>query len=286
MERLFRNSGGYRGETIDVTAVLSGCEAAAGARGWQRETLPVEGRSPLVAWVRREAPGLGGDPLRRIYVSAGIHGDEPAGPLAVQRMLEGDRWPPGLEFWVVPCLNPAGLAANRREGPDGLDLNRDYRHLRCPEVRAHVAWLDRQPPFSLSFCLHEDWEATGFYLYELNPGGLPSVASTILEAVAGVCPLDLSPVIEGRPARGGLIRPTVDPESRPEWPEAFWLVHRGKTRLSYTLEAPSDYPLEVRVRALVTGVEAALQGWAEAVRAAGGSSADSRSLGGRGSVRR
>ena len=33
-----------------------------------------------------------------------------------------------------------------------------------------------------------------------------------------------------------------------------------KTRHSYTLEAPSDFALEVRVRALVRAVEAALAG--------------------------
>ncbi|MGA4644766.1 M14 family metallopeptidase [Limisphaera sp. 4302-co] len=262
MSRLYRNRGGYRGETIDVDAVLQGCVAAAGAHGWVCCEIPVEGRGPLPAFVREgnpvgEAPGG-----LRAYVSAGIHGDEPAGLVAVQRLLERDRWPQGVSLVVVPCLNPWGMRQNRRENPDGLDLNRDYRHLRSPEVRAHVDWLRRQAPFGVSFCLHEDWEAPGFYLYELNPRGLPSLAETILARVERVCPLDLSPVIEGRPASGGLIRPAVDPESRPEWPESFWLVHHGWTLLSYTLESPSDYPLGMRVEALVEGVTAALESWA------------------------
>jgi hypothetical protein len=64
-------------------------------------------------------------------------------------------------------------------------------------------------------------------------------------------------VIEGRPASGGIIRPNLDPNTRPQWPEAFWLL-QNKTRLSYTLEAPSDFPLGLRVNALVAGVQAAL----------------------------
>lgn len=261
MERRFRNRGGYLGERIDLQEVWAGCEGAGRKHGWRQETIPVDGRLSLLAWIRSQ--GVSGDVsrLRRVYISAGIHGDEPAGPVAAWRLMERNRWPEGLDLWVVPCLNPMGLAQNRREGPDGFDLNRDYRHLRSPEVRAHVAWLERQPDFGVSFCLHEDWEAAGFYLYELNPHGMPSVAETLLETVAQVCPLDLSPMIEGRPAQGGLIRPVVDPELRPEWPEAFWLVYRGRAMVSYTLEAPSDYPLEVRVRALVTGMEAALQAW-------------------------
>jgi hypothetical protein len=137
-------------------------------------------------------------------------------------------------------------------------LNRDYRHLETGEVAAHIRWLERQPGFDAAFCLHEDWEAHGFYLYELNRSHHPSLAAGMVEAVAAVCPLDLSPVIEGRRARGGIIQPSLDPASRPLWPEAFWLL-QNKSPLVYTLEAPSDFPLPVRVRALVAAVNAALR---------------------------
>jgi protein MpaA len=83
--------------------------------------------------------------------------------------------------------------------------------------------------------------------------------------VANVCPIDRSDMIEGRPARNGIIRPDVDPRSRPEWPEAFFLLTH-KTRLSYTLEAPSDFPLTARAAALVTGVNTALSHPAMRVR--------------------
>ena len=72
----------------------------------------------------------------------------------------------------------------------------------------------------------------------------------------------MSEEIEGRPAREGIIRPSVDPRSRPQWPEAFFLL-TYKTRLFYTLEAPSDFPLSTRVAALVAGVTAALRVLAE-----------------------
>ena len=75
--------------------------------------------------------------------------------------------------------------------------------------------------------------------------------------MAGVCPIDWSEQIEGRPAKGGIIRPDPSPLSRPQWPEAFYLLSH-KTRLSYTLEAPSDFPLSVRVNALVAAVNTVL----------------------------
>ena len=79
----------------------------------------------------------------------------------------------------------------------------------------------------------------------------------MVAGVAKVCPIDQSEVIEGREAHGGIIRPNLDPRTRPLWPESFWLLQH-KTRLSYTLEAPSDFPLQTRVDALVAGVQAAL----------------------------
>jgi hypothetical protein len=155
-------------------------------------------------------------------------------------------------------LNPTGFALNRRENDQGIDLNRQYRSPAAAEVVAHTRWLQRQPEFDCSLCLHEDWEARGFYVYELNADDRPALAESIVKRVADVCPIDPSDTIEGRRARDGIIRPEIDPRTRPDWPEAFFLVTH-KTRLSCTLEAPSDFPLSVRVLALVTGVNAALE---------------------------
>lgn len=251
MQRLGKNHDGYHGETIDIGAVLRDVESASQGCGWTQEVFH---KSDEFTWLalRRvvsQSP--------RIYVSAGIHGDEPAGPVAALRLLREDCWPANLDLTLLPCLNPVGFKRNSREDGQGIDLNRDYRHLRSAEVRAHIAWLEKQPRHELCLCLHEDWESHGFYVYELNPEGKPSLAEPIVAGVEKVCPLDKSEIIEGREAQGGIIRPNLDPRSRPEWPEAFWLITH-KTRLSYTLEAPSDFPLATRVDALVAGVNAAL----------------------------
>jgi predicted deacylase len=205
---------------------------------------------------------------RHVYLSAGIHGDEPAGPLAVRRLVEEDRWPEDCALYLCPCLNPTGCEKGTRESVEGVDLNRDYRHVRTGEVRAHLDWLERQPGFDLALCLHEDWEAAGFYLYELNPDGRPSLAEAMVAGAAEACPVDPSPVIEGRAASGGIIRPSMDPASRPEWPEAFYLIQL-KTRLSYTLVAPSDFPLENRVAALVAAARAGVEHFCRRITGSG-----------------
>ncbi len=262
LRRLGKNINGYVGETIDLLSVLRDCIAAAQAHGWTVAEIPVNERLSLPAFTR---PGsmAGGAELAaahrnpRVYVSAGIHGDEPAGPLAMRQLLQDDNWPAGFGLWLCPCLNPTGFLLNRRENAQGLDLNRQYLGPQAAETVAHIGWLEQQPSFDLCLCLHEDWEAHGFYVYELNPENRPSVAEAMVSAVAAVCPTDPSELIEGRPAHNGIIRPTVDPLERPQWPEAFYLL-RHKTRLSYTLEAPSDFPLASRVAALVVGVKTAL----------------------------
>ncbi|PYI85171.1 MAG: succinylglutamate desuccinylase [Verrucomicrobia bacterium] len=252
-QRLNKNIGAYFGESIDLQQVLCDDLEAARKFGWQIEKLPVSASLDLFAFYR--SINL---PRKRLYISTGIHGDEPAGPLAVRQLLQENPWPNDLEIWLCPCLNPTGFPLNRRENVDGVDLNRDYRHLQSDEVCAHVAWLQRQPSFDLTLCLHEDWEARGFYLYELNRQHEPSPAEQVIEAVSKVCPIDLSSEIEGRPAQGGIIRPDLDPTQRPEWPEAFYLIQH-KTHHGFTLESPSDFLLETRVKALVTAVKTILQ---------------------------
>jgi predicted deacylase len=256
VQRLGKNIRGYFGEVIDIAAVQRDCVAAARADGWTVEQIHPAPR-PIFGLIRPAVPQPQSAP--RIYISTGIHGDEPAGPLAARRLLQENAWPPEVSVWLCPCLNPTGFLANRRENHEGLDLNRQYREPQALETAAHIAWLKRQPPFDVCLCLHEDWEAHGFYVYEQNPDHHnPSLAEAIVADVAKVCPIDHSEIIEGRPAENGVIRPNLDPGTRPQWPEAFFLITH-KTRLSCTLEAPSDFPLAARVTALVAAVNAALR---------------------------
>ncbi len=257
VQKLGKNLGSYFGETIDIRAVLREVEAAAQAHGWTSEIFHEHGDFKWHALHRKPLSTLNSQPLTRIYISAGIHGDEPAGPLAALRLLQENNWPPGAEIILLPCLNPDGFVANTRGNADGIDLNRDYRNPKAAETRAHIAWLERQQKFDLYVCLHEDWESHGFYLYEQNPDSKPSLADKMISAVQKVCPIDLNETIEGRAAHGGIIRPILNPQERPDWPEALYLISY-KARQGYTLEAPSDFPLPLRVNALVAAVNAAL----------------------------
>ena len=254
VQKLGKNHGAYHGETIDIHTVLRELEMAAQPHGWATEVFHAHAG---FKWLALHRPSRLAPHASRIYISAGIHGDEPAGPLAALRLVQENRWPENADIFLAPCLNPIGFTLNRRVNAEGIDLNRDYRNSKSAEARAHVAWLERQPRFDLYLCLHEDWESHGFYLYEQNPDSKISLAEKIIAAVKKVCPVDLSENIEGRAAHGGIIRPLINPLERPDWPEAFHLITH-KARQGYTLEAPSDFPLATRVDALVAAVNAAM----------------------------
>ena len=116
MQRPGKNIKGYAGETIDIEPVQRDCVAAAQAHGWTIEEIHPAPK--LILGLTRHAP-RNTQHAPRIYVSTGIHGDEPAGPLAARRLLQANAWPPGLEIRLCPCLNPTGFALNRRESRDG-----------------------------------------------------------------------------------------------------------------------------------------------------------------------
>jgi murein peptide amidase A len=68
-----------------------------------------------------------GDPraTRTALVVGCIHGNEPAG-ISVADRLRGWRPPAGFALWIVPDLNPDGVAADTRQNAHGVDLNRNF----------------------------------------------------------------------------------------------------------------------------------------------------------------
>jgi murein peptide amidase A len=72
---------------------------------------------PIVAFHTGDPQGL------PVLVVGCIHGNESAG-VAIARALE--RTHTTLDLWVIPDLNPDGLAAGTRQNGRGVDLNRNW----------------------------------------------------------------------------------------------------------------------------------------------------------------
>lgn len=243
---------------FELTTYQMMFRAAAEAAGFTpSELAPLDGE-PLVAW---ELPGDG----PRVYLSAGIHGDEPAGSLALLELLRGGFFTPSYHWLICPALNPTGLAAGSRENAAGLDLNRDYFLRETREIAAHAAWLDARPRPDLFMSLHEDWEATGFYFYEINlAGDDPGRAQQILAAVKPWFAPEAGPEIDGHEARAaGWIYHAAEPDLPEGWPEAIYLAKIG-CPVSFTFETPSHAPLAQRVAAHAAAVRVVCAGLAKA----------------------
>src|SRR5262245_49377374 len=94
IRRLGKNLNGYLGEAIDIEQVLTDCVLLARNSGWAVEEILKAPHPGLLAFTRcsplrtQEQNQEPGRAPPRIYISAGIHGDEPASPLAVRQLLQ------------------------------------------------------------------------------------------------------------------------------------------------------------------------------------------------------
>jgi protein MpaA len=240
-------------------------EEAARADGWTISHISPTPSSPR-PWLQRAARtqrAANGKAPPRFYLSAGIHGDEVAGPLAVLEMLRIPGFFDAVDATIFPILNPEGLARRTRGNLDNVDLNRDYKNTKSEEIRGHLAVLPTLGRFDVAMMLHEDFEGTGAYLFELNEALPPTLGADAIAAMGRYVPIDLRPEIEEFPARGGVIqrRDIValngPIEDRPDWPEAIYLsVHH--TQVSITTESPMPFPLDRRIAAQIAAVRTVL----------------------------
>jgi protein MpaA len=67
----------------------------------------------------------GAHPQTSVLVVGCIHGNEPAG-IAIAHALMRVQPPRGVALWIVPDLNPDGVAADTRQNANGVDLNRNF----------------------------------------------------------------------------------------------------------------------------------------------------------------
>jgi hypothetical protein len=245
---------------FDPAALAREMEEAARTGGWTIRHLSPCASGPR-PWLHRAART--GPEAPQFYLSSGIHGDETAGPLAVLDMLRQPDFFAGFDTTIFPLLNPDGLARGTRGNAGGIDLNRDYRTPQSAEVASHIEALKTLGRFDAAMMLHEDFEGIGAYLYELNDTLPPALGAGIIAAMGRHVPVDLRPVIEDVPARGGvlsrkdLVAKHGAIEDRPDWPEAIYLsVHHS--RVSYTTETPAPFPLGQRVQAQIAAVQALL----------------------------
>ena len=251
----------YKGATIDPRHYLNTVKEQANHCGFSLHTLGKTEEFPIY-WLERptDTPGA-----PTVLISAGVHGDEPAGPLAVLELMRKNN--PALSrsvHWCIsPMLNPTGFDKNTRENRKGVDLNRDFRNTRSIEVELLMNKLETCGTFDLALMLHEDWESSGFYLYDLDSNPEADLATFIVKKVGEHASIDTDETIDGMTAANGIISVNMDqaesdPKLEGQWPEAFYLLHKNLAARQFTLEAASSLEMSTRVKSLVTAVKAAV----------------------------
>jgi len=108
---------------------------------------------------------------KRLLLTGGVHGNEPAGAEAMLRFIERladspDRYP-NFAFDIIPLVNPWGWAHDRRRNQQGRDINRDFASFDAPEARL-IRDFVRDKRYDLVVDHHEHPGASGFYLYQID----------------------------------------------------------------------------------------------------------------------
>lgn len=139
-----------------------------------------------------------------LLISAGIHGDEPAGPYGILDWLEKAEYPEDLRIIILPLLNPYGFDHNERENDDDRDLNRGFNVKKKPtqEIRCIEKSLDGES-LTLLLSLHEDSGHGGIYLYHADVD--EDVCREIIDRCSKILPIVKEKTVYGDKCDDGMI---------------------------------------------------------------------------------
>jgi len=197
----------------------------------------------------------GGADTIRLGLFAGIHGDEPEGVYALIRfahLLEAQpELATGYCLFIYPICNPTGFEDRTRHSRAGKDLNREFwRSSPEPEARLLQSELVAHA-FDGIISLHTDDTSHGFYGFAHGATLTRHLIEPALDAAAEFVPRNGNEVIDGFPARDGIVRKrypgvlSAPPKVRPR---PFELV----------LETPSAPPNFFKEAALVAALRTIL----------------------------
>ena len=192
-----------------------------------------------------DGPSSGGDPIR-LGIFAGIHGDEPAGSLAVVRFLrdlvKSPELAAGYRIYAYPVCNPTGFEDNTRHTRGGKDLNREFwRASEEPEVYIleEELWTHA---FQGIIALHSDDTSEGLYGFVNGPDLSKDLLEPALWAAEKYLHRNTRLMIDGFRAKRGLIDGgyagilSSSPEVKP-------------VPFQLTFETPAHAPLHLQIEA-------------------------------------
>ncbi len=194
------------------------------------------------------------DPIR-IGIFATIHGDEPAGALALARFLQDLVNEPvlGENFLLhaYPLCNPTGFEDNSRCSRRGRDLNREFWRASVePEVEILEHEL-RTGHFSGIIQLHADDTSEGMYGFVRGHTLTENLLRPALREAGKILPRNVNATIDGFAARDGIIYDHYDGVLAAP-------ANMDPVPFEIILETPHKAPMERQVQALVVALHTIL----------------------------
>jgi hypothetical protein len=194
------------------------------------------------------------DPIR-IGLFAAIHGDEPAGALAVREFLTRLVAEPALaenfHLDAYPLCNPTGFEDNSRHSRRGRDLNREFWR---GSTEAEVQLLEhelRTRRFSGIIQLHADDTSEGIYGFVRGHTLTEHLLRPALCEAGKILPRNVNATIDGFAARDGIIcdhyQGVLAAPAQMD-PVPFEII----------FETPHHAPMELQVEALVVALRTIL----------------------------
>jgi protein MpaA len=198
----------------------------------------------------------GGGDVIRLGIFAAIHGDEPEGALAVNRLVTFLERDPdiarGYALFLYPVCNPTGFERGTRHSISGKDLNREFwKQSSEPEVRLLESEIYLHA-FDGLVTLHSDNTSNGVYGYVNGSVLSENLLEPALRAAEEFLPRNRRAVIDGFPARNGIIYRSFDGVLRA-------LPGMERPPFELTLESPQHAPQSLQVEATAVALRAILQ---------------------------
>jgi protein MpaA len=150
----------------------------------------------------------------RLAIFAGIHGDEPAGVLAISDLVKALEGLPTMarqyQIDVYPVCNPTGFEDGTRHSRCGKDLNREFwRGSLEPEVQL----LEREilgSRYDGLISLHSDDTSDGLYGFVRGATLTRHLLEPALAAAESALPINRADTIDGFHAVEGIIHTAYD----------------------------------------------------------------------------
>ena len=215
--------------------------------------------------------------LKDVLISAGIHGEEPAGIFALLRFLEKDiaDFLDDFRFTIFPCINPFGFERGYRFNEEGLDINREFgKETLCVEankVTEHLKLRNRQ--FVCTIDLHEtdpndarkdfveEANPTEFYMWEVCPDKNLRVGDRVIEKIERFIPVCKWETIYEDKNNGGVIwyPEGCGNQIYAERTTLEGFLADNYTPQSFTLETPCGWQMAGRIFAHRTALKSILE---------------------------